>query len=114
MIEEAFGDDEKNSNNVAVPANEVYEEKTITVPDNKEYVIQPQEGANPDTPPVLKPAEKNKEEGEPEPLVQVSGTGILEIVGFLLEHFQQETTQPLLQTTGDSVLKLDNVTLSSN
>ncbi|KAA6392500.1 MAG: hypothetical protein EZS28_011975, partial [Streblomastix strix] len=120
-IENAIQDEQGGENRdvvgINVTSNEVYEEETITVPDNKAYIIQPTQ-ENPENPPVLRPAEKTDEHGDPqtstEPLVNIEGNKTLEIKGFIVEYFQSETTSPVLKTDGDAVLRLNNVTLSSD
>ncbi|KAA6353064.1 MAG: hypothetical protein EZS28_051409, partial [Streblomastix strix] len=92
---------------VNVTSNEVYEEETITVPDNKAYIIQPKE-EDPENPPVLRPAEKTDDQGKTlpstKPLVNVEGNRTLEIQGLIIEHFQSQTTSPVLKTDGDAIL----------
>ncbi|KAA6364411.1 MAG: hypothetical protein EZS28_040062, partial [Streblomastix strix] len=118
-IKEAMND--RISLGVNVTKNEVYEEATIIVDQDKAYILQPKEQASADlqTPPVLRPIDTRSEGSEnppqvTDPFISVKGNGDIEIKGFIVEHFQQITDQPLIQTEEDGILRLVNVTLSGD
>ncbi|KAA6383820.1 MAG: hypothetical protein EZS28_020654 [Streblomastix strix] len=107
----------KNSLGVNVTTNEVYEETTINVESNNAYILQPKEQTSADllTPPVLRPIEGSEIPQQiTAPFISVKGNGDIEIKGFIVEHFQQITDQPLLKTEDDGILRLINVTLSGD
>ncbi|KAA6323272.1 MAG: hypothetical protein EZS28_054332, partial [Streblomastix strix] len=112
---------EGNSLCMNVTKNEVYEETTINFDQDKAYILQPKEQTSADlqTHPILRPIEQRSKRSEiPQQIIDlfisVKGNGVIEIKGFIIEHFQQITDQPLIKTEEDGILRLNNVTLSGD
>ncbi|KAA6360617.1 MAG: hypothetical protein EZS28_043856, partial [Streblomastix strix] len=97
--------DGKNSVDVTLPQNEVYEEEnTIKVLQNQKLVLEANIDPEDQQIPVIRPSEEFTEYSNP--LISVSNNGDMEIRSFIIEHFTQETQSPLLKTENDGVLRL--------
>ncbi|KAA6364758.1 MAG: hypothetical protein EZS28_039715, partial [Streblomastix strix] len=103
--------DKQNNSYIVVPVDEVYEEETIEVSDDQLFVLQPNSTQGEDNKPVIQPSSEQEQDN---PLMIISGNGKVQIDGFVIAHSNDEGKQALIETIGDSVLRLIGVTLSPN
>ncbi|KAA6396960.1 MAG: hypothetical protein EZS28_007515, partial [Streblomastix strix] len=104
-----------------LPNNQIYEETKIQIGNNQQIIIRSKssEGSQSqlETVTVIQPLQDSIDGViiQPEtPLIIVSINGDLQIEGFTISHFAEQTQQPLISSEDESVLRLINVILTTN
>ncbi|KAA6396171.1 MAG: hypothetical protein EZS28_008300, partial [Streblomastix strix] len=94
---------------IIVPTNEVYEESSIVVAGDKQFILQPTSTSEEESKPVLQ-ASTNQDS-----LMTVSGNGKVQIDGFVITHINEDVEdKPLIEMSGNSLLQLIGITVSPN